>query len=117
LFHHIDPHAAPKGRPDVIKDSSHEMGPTADHRGGHEPNCESGLPVVVIAGMTWTVLIVVLVMAIAATKLARHSLTLLAMAASITVLVWILISRPSDHAVDREAHNGSHTNLTSRVIP
>jgi hypothetical protein len=68
--------------------------------------------------MTWTVLIVVLVMAFAATKLARHSLTLLAMAASITVLVWLLIGRPSDHALDREAHNGgSHASPTSRVIP
>jgi len=68
--------------------------------------------------MTWTILIMVLVMAMAATKLARHSLTLLAMAASITALVWFLMSRPSDHALDREAHNGgSRANLTSRVIP
>lgn len=68
--------------------------------------------------MTWTILIVVLVMAMAATKFARHSLTLLAMAASITALVWVLMSRPSDHAVDREARNGgTQTSLTSRVIP
>ncbi len=68
--------------------------------------------------MTWTILIVVLVMAIAATKLARHSLTLLALAASIAVLAWFLIGRSSDRAFDREAHNdGSRANLPSRVIP
>jgi len=67
--------------------------------------------------MTWTILIVVLVMAMAATKLARHSLTLLAMAASISALVWFLMNSP-DRALDREAHNGgSHATPASRVIP
>jgi hypothetical protein len=56
--------------------------------------------------MTWPILIVVLVMAIAATRLVRHSLSLIAVAASITVLAWLLIGRPSDNALDREAHNG-----------
>jgi hypothetical protein len=60
----------------------------------------------------------VLVMAIAATKLLRHSLTLLAVAAAIIALTWLLIGRPSDHAFDREAHNGgSRASPTSRVIP
>jgi hypothetical protein len=68
--------------------------------------------------MTWTIFIVVLVMAFTATKLARHSFTLLAMAVSITILVWLLIGRPSDHSRDREAHNGgSRAGPTSRVIP
>jgi hypothetical protein len=68
--------------------------------------------------MTWTILIVVLVMAMAATKLARHSLTLLAMAASISALVWFLMNSPPDRALDREAHNGgSHATPASRVIP
>lgn len=80
-------------------------------------NCESGFAAVVI-GMTWTILILVLVMAFTATKLARHSFTLLAAAASITMLVWLLIGRPSDHPHDREAQNGgSRASLTSRVIP
>jgi len=66
--------------------------------------------------MTWTILI--LVMVIAATKIARHSLTLIAMAAAIAVLVWLLIGRPSDRALDREAHNGDpRASLTSRAIP
>jgi len=65
--------------------------------------------------MTWTIFTVVLVMAIAASRLARHSITLIAMAASIAVLIWLLIGRPSDHALDREAHNsGSRANPTSR---
>ncbi len=60
----------------------------------------------------------VALVAVAATKLARHSLNLLAMAASITLLVWLLIGRPSDHDHEREAHNGgSRANVTSRVIP
>src|SRR5579871_5463047 len=42
-------------------------------------NCESGFAAVGI-GMTWTIFIVVLVMAFTATKLARHSFTLLAVA-------------------------------------
>jgi len=59
-----------------------------------------------------------MVMVIAATKLVRHSLTLFAVAAMITVLGWLLIGRPSDHAVDREAHNGGpRASLTSRAIP
>jgi hypothetical protein len=69
-------------------------------------------------GMTWTILILVLVMAIAVTKLARHALTLFAVTAAITVLAWLLIGRPSDHAFDREAHNGgSRASPTLRVIP
>jgi hypothetical protein len=68
--------------------------------------------------MTWTIFILVLVMAIAVTKLARHSLTLLAVAAAIAVLAWLLIGGPSDHAFDREAHNGgSRASPTSRVVP
>jgi hypothetical protein len=64
--------------------------------------------------MTWPILILVLVMAIAATRLVRHSLGLIAVAASITVLVWLLVGHPSDHALDREAHNGgSRASATS----
>jgi hypothetical protein len=68
--------------------------------------------------MTWTILILVLVMAVAVTKLARHSLTLFAVAAAIAVLAWLLIGHPSHHAFDLEAHNGgSRASPTSRVIP
>jgi hypothetical protein len=68
--------------------------------------------------MTWTILIVVLVMAIAATKLVRHSLTLLAAATSITILAWLLIGHSSDQGLDHEANNGgSRASPTSRVIP
>jgi len=43
---------------------------------------------------------------------------LLAVAASITILVWLLMARPSDPPHDREARNGgSHASPTSRVIP
>jgi hypothetical protein len=67
--------------------------------------------------MTWTILIVILVMAFAATKLARHSLTLFAVVVAVTVLAWHLIGRSSDHASNQEAHNGSRTPLASRLIP
>jgi hypothetical protein len=80
-------------------------------------NCESGFRAIEI-GMTWTILILALVMAFTATKLARHSFTMLAAAAAIIVLSWILVGRPSNHALDREAHNGSsRAGLTSRLIP
>jgi len=68
--------------------------------------------------MTWTIFIVLLVTAFTATKLARHSFTLLAVAFSISILVWLLTGRPSDNPRDREAHNnGSRSNFTSRVVP
>ena len=46
------------------------------------------------------------------------ALCVIAVAVSITILVWLLIGRPSDHPRDREAQNGgSRAGLTSRVIP
>ena len=62
--------------------------------------------------MTWTAFILVLVMAIAASKLARHSLTMLAGVASIAALVWFLVGHPADP----EPHgSSSQANLTRAV--
>ena len=60
--------------------------------------------------MTWTLLILVLVMAIAASKLVRHSLAVFAAIATIVALVWML----ADHAPER---GGARANLTSRSTP
>jgi len=63
--------------------------------------------------MTWTaLLILVLVMAIAASKLARHSFTILAALATITALVWLLAGRAPD-----PPPGGSRASLTSRATP
>jgi hypothetical protein len=65
--------------------------------------------------MTWTALIVILVIVIAGSKLARHSLTVLAAMASILALVWLLAApdRPRD---PEQRGSGSHASLTSRTV-
>ena len=60
--------------------------------------------------MTWTLLILVLVMAVAASKLVRHSLAVFAAIATIVALVWVL----AGHAPEP---SGARANLTSRSTP
>ena len=69
------------------------------------PVCESGRAAISI-GMTWALLILVVVMVIAGSKLLRQWLTVLAAMSSIAALVYLLTARsdwprdpkPSDHA-------------------
>jgi amino acid permease len=62
--------------------------------------------------MTWTAIVLILVMMVAGSKLARHSLTALAAMASIGALVWFLAAHTP------EPHPGaSHASLTSRPVP
>jgi hypothetical protein len=62
--------------------------------------------------MTWTVLILVLVMAIAASKLVRHSLTVLAAITTIVALVWVLAGHGHD-----PSPTASRASLTSSATP
>jgi hypothetical protein len=62
--------------------------------------------------MTWTALILLLVMAIAASKFVRHSLAVLAAIATIVALVWVLAGRAPDPPL-----GGSRASLTSRNAP
>jgi hypothetical protein len=63
--------------------------------------------------MTWTpVLVLILAMAIAASKLVRHSLRVLAAMATIVALVWFL----AGHAPDPPP-GGPRASLTSRTTP
>jgi hypothetical protein len=62
--------------------------------------------------MSWTALVLILVMAIAASKLVRHSLTVLAAIATIGALFWVLIGHPPD-----APSRGSRESFTSRATP
>ena len=66
--------------------------------------------------MTWTALTLVLVMVLAGSRLARHSLTLLAALASIAVLVWLL-AIPDRTRDSEQRGKDAQAGLTSRAIP
>jgi hypothetical protein len=62
--------------------------------------------------MTWTAFCLILVMAIAGSKVARRSLTMAVAIASILGLVWLLAGRePEPHEI------GAHASLTTRAVP
>jgi hypothetical protein len=62
--------------------------------------------------MTWAILILILVMVIAGSKLVRHSLALLTAIALIAALVWALEGR-----APQPGGSASHASLTSRTVP
>jgi hypothetical protein len=63
-------------------------------------------------GMTWTAFCLILVMAIAASKVARRSLTMAVAIASILGLVWFLAGRDGE---PRDV--GAHASLTTHAVP
>jgi hypothetical protein len=82
--------------------------PSLDRSCGFRESRRAAIP----EGMTWTAIVLILVMMVAGSKLARHSLTALAAIASIGALVWFLAVHTPE-----PRRGAAHASLTSRAVP